>query len=155
MHLLSCASHAPLPRALLPPSQEFDADDDTWESSNLEAAIVEEFEEQELLAAMRAAKPRKPPREPFTRAIADAESAPIRELRLADAEVTLDFLGTEENPKFMCTEEKPCAFGGPGHHAKVRGNTKAKTPYPEDLCRAIATVLSSAKSSMRKKRRVE
>ena len=66
--------------ALLP-SQEFDAEDDSWES-HLNAEIIEEFEESELLKAKRAAKhaakaPKVPP-VPFTRELADAESDEVR-----------------------------------------------------------------------------
>ena len=66
---------------LLSSSQEFDAEDDSWES-HLNAEIIEEFEESELLKAKRAAKhaakaPKVPP-VPFTRELADAESDEVR-----------------------------------------------------------------------------
>lgn len=76
----------------------FGEEDDSWQSS-LARDIIEEFEESELLAAKRAAKlaakPSKPPPAPFTRAIADAETDEVRELRITDAEITLEFVGDE------------------------------------------------------------
>ena len=59
--------------------------DDSWESSNLDSDIVDEFEWSQLMAAKRdaklTAKPPKAPPVPFTRALADAESDEVRRCR--------------------------------------------------------------------------
>lgn len=62
----------------------------------------------------------------------------------------VDYFGPEDEPKFLCTADSPCAFGGPGCHDSVRGDTKEWTPYPHDLCKMIVNIVSSALARKRK-----
>ena len=62
----------------------------------------------------------------------------------------VDYFGTEDAPKFLCTMESPCEFGGPGHHNHTRGNSKEFTPYPHALCQTIVNIVTAALAKKRK-----
>ena len=64
---------------------------------------------------------------------------------------TIEFLGTEDDPKWLCTPESPCWKGGDGHHEPVRGNSKKFTPYPEQFVKAIMQVVDQDLAHLRKK----
>ena len=67
----------------------------------------------------------------------------------------VDYFGSAERPKFKCTQDSPCQFGGPGHHQRVRGSTNLWTKYPEALVQPWATVVNAALAHKRKKPRIE
>ena len=67
----------------------------------------------------------------------------------------VNFLGTEENPKFICTEESPCHMGGPGRHADVRGNTKAYTAFPSGLVVPWQSIVDASLAPQRRTVAVE
>ena len=63
---------------------------------------------------------------------------------------TIEFLGTETNPKWFCTPDAPCWMGGDGHHVHVRGNTKKFTPYHEGFVRSVLQVVDQDLAQLRK-----
>ena len=59
------------------------------------------------------------------------------------------FLGTEDAPKFICTEAEPCWLED-GKHDDVRGKTKQYTPFPPKLCCSWHTIVDASLSAQRR-----
>ena len=57
------------------------------------------------------------------------------------------FLGTEEEPKFICTEAEPCWLNR--CHDTVRGNAKKYTAFPHKLCCPWQTMVDTSLASQR------
>lgn len=83
--------------------------------------------------------------------VANSQVRKRTNLWIHGCEPLVDFFGTEDRPKFLCTEESPCIWGGPGQHPDtVRGRTTEYTPYPLPLVNTMAQIISAAKSHKRK-----
>ena len=63
---------------------------------------------------------------------------------------TIEFLGTEDDPKWFCTPDSPCWMGGDSHHMLVRGNAKKFTPYHEGFVRSVLQVIDQDLAHLRK-----
>ena len=96
-------------------SQDFDETFDTWEHANLTTEMIEEYENEQIALAKLCMKLQKPPKKPFSLALAEAESDEARALRIEDAKTTLEFLQAEagertQRVKKALAEVKVCVI---------------------------------------------
>ena len=62
----------------------------------------------------------------------------------------VDFLGTEDDPKFMCHQGNLCSYvQRHGEHKQVRGNSKLYTPFPDKLVSSWQTIVDASLAEQR------
>ena len=63
----------------------------------------------------------------------------------------VDFLGTEDDPKFMCHDGALCSYvQRNGRHETVRGNSKLYTPFPDKLVSSWQSIVDASLSEQRR-----